>query len=354
MKTSVWIVALAVVALLATAGLISVGYYFGNPSEPPEQLGGMPEDPVMAKELGSGDFEIDAVPLEELRDGNRGTSRIPSNPEGTDTRYDGDRTMRGASQDELVTLDNISEAAEDYAMPGLGLDETGGAALVEDKALGLFPDTGEASIPTPEPASSGRPAEDCQAGLGTGVSVSPAFTPTPKAPVDEVGETATQLEGKREALKPGPGGEGNDADDQALLIPEKRVLKYPNLGSMLDQLVARVETGEATAEEAAADAPLHQGTSVAVTIYLSNNVEGLVSFLENKGGSPRNVGEDYIEAYVPVTLLGQASEQAGVLRVRAITPPQPARTGPALRAETLPAQDPLNDKVELTDFCDQD
>ena len=126
MKTSVWIVALAVVALLATAGLASVGYYFGNPSEPPEQLGGMPEDPVMAKDLGSGDVEIDAVPLEELRDGNRGTSCIPSNPEGTDTRYDGDRTMRGASQAELVTLDNISEAAEDYAMPGLGLDETGG------------------------------------------------------------------------------------------------------------------------------------------------------------------------------------------------------------------------------------
>ena len=136
--------------------------------------------------------------------------------------------------------------------------------------------------------------------------------------------------------------------------PKKPVLKYPNLGSMLDQLVARVATGEATAEEAAADAPLHQGTSVAVTIYLSNNVDGLVSFLENKGGSPRNVGEDYIEAYVPVTLLGQASEQPGVLRVRAITPPQPARTGPALRVETLPAQVPLNDKGELTDFCDQD
>ena len=88
--------------------------------------------------------------------------------------------MRGASQDELVTLDNISEAAEDYAMPGLGLDETGGTAVVEDKAQGLFPDTGEASIPTPEPASSGRPADDCQAGPGTGVSVSPAFTPLRK------------------------------------------------------------------------------------------------------------------------------------------------------------------------------
>ena len=75
-----WIVAVAGVALLATAGLISVAYYVGNPSEPPEQLGGMLQDPVMAKALGSGDFKIDAVPLEETRDGN----------EGTFTRHDGD------------------------------------------------------------------------------------------------------------------------------------------------------------------------------------------------------------------------------------------------------------------------
>ena len=53
-------------------------------------------------------------------------------------------------------------------------------------------------------------------------------------------------------------------------------------------------------------------------------MDEVVSFLEDNGGSPRNVGEDYIEAYVPVTLLGQTSEQPGVIRVREITPPQPA------------------------------
>ena len=35
------------------------------------------------------------------------------------------------------------------------------------------------------------------------------------------------------------------------------------------------------------------------------------------------MGEDYIEAYVPVSLLGLVSEQPGVLRVREIIPPQP-------------------------------
>ena len=63
-----------------------------------------------------------------------------------------------------------------------------------------------------------------------------------------------------------------------------------------------------------------------MTIYLSGNVNEVVSFLEDNGGDPRNVGEDYIEAYVPVTLLGQVSEQPGVIRVREIVPPQPVQT----------------------------
>ena len=117
-----------------------------------------------------------------------------------------------------------------------------------------------------------------------------------------------------------------DSDDSQFPIPEKSELKYPNLGSSLDQLVASVEEGEVTAKQAAEDAPMHQEESVAVTIYLSGNVGGVVEFLEDNGGSPRNVGEDYIEAYVPVTLLGQVSEQPGVIRVREIVPPEPAQT----------------------------
>ena len=120
-----------------------------------------------------------------------------------------------------------------------------------------------------------------------------------------------------------PGVHG-DGDDNQYPIPEKSELKYPNLGYHLDQLAARVEEGEATAREAAEDASMHREESVAVTIHLSGNVEDVVSFLEGNGGSPRNVGEDYIEAYVPVTLLGQVSEQTGVLRVREIIPPEPA------------------------------
>ena len=60
---------------------------------------------------------------------------------------------------------------------------------------------------------------------------------------------------------------------------------------------------------------MSQEEAVAVTIYLSGNVDEVVRFLEDNGGSPRNVGEDYIEAYVPLTLLGPVSEQPGVIRV---------------------------------------
>ena len=104
-------------------------------------------------------------------------------------------------------------------------------------------------------------------------------------------------------------------------VPEKADLKYPNLGSILDQMVAKVEVGEVSAQDAAADVSVHREESVAVTIYLSGNVGDVVSFLEDTGGDPRNVGEDYIEAYVPVSLLGQVSERPGVIRVREIVPP---------------------------------
>ena len=126
------------------------------------------------------------------------------------------------------------------------------------------------------------------------------------------------------------GGDKNrefaQGQQQAPPIPEKAELNYSNLGSHLDQLVASVEAGQATVQDAASNSPVHSGESVAVTIYLSGNVDEVVSFLEDNGGDPRNVGEDYIEAYVPVTLLGQVSEQPGVIRVREIVPPQPVQT----------------------------
>ena len=132
-------------------------------------------------------------------------------------------------------------------------------------------------------------------------------------------------DGGEDKAAPIPRGEGTSGDNQAPPIPDKTTLNYPNLGSRLDELVTRVEAGQATSKDAAGETPVHSGASVAVTIYLSGNVDDVVTFLEENGGDPRNVGEDYIEAYVPVTLLGQLSQQPGVARVREIVPPQPAQ-----------------------------
>jgi len=124
-----------------------------------------------------------------------------------------------------------------------------------------------------------------------------------------------------------PQRDGTGGDDEALPIPDKGELKYPNLGSRLDGLVASVEAEQATAEEAARDAAMHSGASVAVTIQVSGNADEVAAFLKANGGDPRNVGEDYVEAYVPVTLLGPVSEYLGVIRVRKIVPPEDEGSG---------------------------
>ena len=200
-----------------------------------------------------------------------------------------------------------------------------------------------ASAPvTQEPrVSTGTPVAD-------GVVQTPgeAATPTPphtsKATSERTGEIqATDNDSKDTSESiPRSGGTSGDSqaasiprsggtggDDQALPIPDKTALNYPNLGSRLDELVASVEAGQATAQEAAADAPVHSGESVAVTIYLSGSVDEVVAFLEENGGDPRNVGEDYVEAYVPVSLLGPVSDRPGVIRVREIVPPEQGQGG---------------------------
>ena len=106
-----------------------------------------------------------------------------------------------------------------------------------------------------------------------------------------------------------------------IAIPKKSEVKHPKADTAINSLVERVESGEITEEEAASEAPLHRGGSVGVIILLSGNVDGVVAFLEANGATNINTGEDYIEAFVPVLLLGQTSEQPGVLRVDQIQPP---------------------------------
>ena len=104
-------------------------------------------------------------------------------------------------------------------------------------------------------------------------------------------------------------------------------MTHPKVGTALNQLIARVEAGEISAEEAAREAPIHRGDSVGVAIHLSENVDGVVRFLEANGASNISARGDYIEAYVPVLLLAETSEQPGVIRVRPIQPAEEPQSG---------------------------
>ena len=102
--------------------------------------------------------------------------------------------------------------------------------------------------------------------------------------------------------------------------------KYGNMDSILNDLVEQVEGGIASARSAASTAPVSDDESVAVSLFVEEDyVEAVRQYLDENGASVRNVGEDYIEAYVPVSLLGSASQQEGVTSVSAIIPPRAAQ-----------------------------
>ena len=203
--------------------------------------------------------------------------------------------------------------------PQLGL---AGLLLLLSLACG----SASAPVTTEPPVSTGTPVAD-RIAQTTGEAATPTPPRTSKATSERTGAIQAAVNDSKDTSESTPRSGGTSGDDQALPIPDKTALNYPNLGSRLDELVASVEAGQATAQEAAADTPVHSGESVAVTIYLSGSVEEVAAFLEENGGDPRNVGEDYVEAYVPVTLLGQLSERPGVIRVREIVPPEPGRGG---------------------------
>jgi hypothetical protein len=193
----------------------------------------------------------------------------------------------------------------------------------------LFVSAACAAVSTPAPPNTPGMEVEVTVRPSTKAAATDMPTPTtgPKATSEKSGEIPATVNAPKDTSESIRRRDGADGDDQAPPLPEKGELKYPNLGSRLDGLVASVEAGQATAQDAAADTPVHSGESVAVTIYLSGNVDEVVAFLEENGGDPRNVGEDYIEAYVPVPLLGPVSERPGVIRVREIIPPQPGRGG---------------------------
>ena len=147
---------------------------------------------------------------------------------------------------------------------------------------------------------------------GTRVEAQTADTPTP-AP------TATTVPAETEETDANADGGSESEQNKKADAP-----KYGNMDSVLNGLVQQVERGISTARSAASTAPLNDDESVAVSLFIEEDyVEDVREYLDDNGASVRNVGDDYIEAYVPVSLLGSVSEQEGVTTVNTIIPPQP-------------------------------
>ncbi len=121
---------------------------------------------------------------------------------------------------------------------------------------------------------------------------------------------------------------GDDFGDQQFPPFEGKLNppQYPNMDSNLNHIVEQAQSGQFTVQAAAASAPIHSGASVAVTLYtIESYTQDVWDWLEESDADPRNIGADYIEAYVPVSLLPATSELEGVISVRTIVPPQPAQ-----------------------------
>ena len=104
-------------------------------------------------------------------------------------------------------------------------------------------------------------------------------------------------------------------------VPAKAPNRFPNANSGVNDLVGEYESGQSSAEEVASKAPLHWASLVAVEIHVDGGVDELINTLEANGAILMGSGETYIEAYVPVSYLSQASTLPGVIWMQPIVPP---------------------------------
>ena len=97
--------------------------------------------------------------------------------------------------------------------------------------------------------------------------------------------------------------------------------KYPGLDATFRQIVRRFEDGELSEAQAAALAPGHFESLVMVTVDVSSDLEAIDDWLSRQGIEylQRFANPDhapmYINAWVPVSLLGPLSQRDGVIVV---------------------------------------
>ena len=146
----------------------------------------------------------------------------------------------------------------------------------------------------------------------------------------------------------GASGASETAEPQ-LPLWLKGVHPYPRLGtgSKLGDVVYRYEQGEITEAAAAAEIGYNYGSAVRVAVEVVNDpakTDAIVSWLRGKNITPNDVARGHmIVAYIPVSVLGELSNQPGVTRIlgpqkpstnqESPEVPQGAAAGPPLTPE---------------------
>ena len=103
---------------------------------------------------------------------------------------------------------------------------------------------------------------------------------------------------------------------------ERPTLAYPKLGTFLNGLVRQSTKSLLAANSVAEQAPLSHDSTVGVTVHVSAGTGNVESFLEQNGVSIRHKGDTWLEAFVPVDILGPLSQIPAVRQVRPIIRPQ--------------------------------
>ena len=121
-------------------------------------------------------------------------------------------------------------------------------------------------------------------------------------------------------------GESGEEAPTETLPPPPPTYTYPNIrGSSLQlDIVEFEEAQDAASGPSGQSDPAVEDSVIYVEIFLSTNTTEVADWLRSKGVSPLYAADGYIDAEVPLSLLGELSQQDGV---REVSQPGPVKPG---------------------------
>ena len=149
---------------------------------------------------------------------------------------------------------------------------------------------------------------------------SPTSTPAPTSTAALVSPDSTATPASAPATQTPP------APTQGFPVPQKEPPAFPTLDFALNDLLLRIDAGEITEAEAAAQTPLNRDDSVALSIHTSDDPAAILDYLSENNVSPRHTGDRYIEVFLPLRLLAETAKLPGIVRIEPIVPPQSSQT----------------------------